>query len=34
MLVTIHMCGIKSSFQYAREECETKTVYVFYVSDV
>ena len=24
MLANFHMCGIKSSFQHAREECESK----------
>ena len=28
MLVNFHMCG-KSSFQQAREECESKRAYVF-----
>ena len=28
MLANIHMCGIKSSFQHAREECESKRAYV------
>ena len=33
MLANFHMCGImlvlKSSFKHAREECESKRVYVF-----
>ena len=33
MLANFHMCGImfgvKSSFQHAREECESKRAYVF-----
>ena len=28
ILVNFHMCGIKSSFQYALEECESKRAYV------
>ena len=28
MLVNFHMCGIKSRFQHAREECESKKAYV------
>ena len=28
MLVNFHMCGIKSSFQHAREECESQRAYV------
>ena len=34
MLTHIHMCGVKSSFPHAREECEPKRAYVFYVPDV
>ena len=29
MLANFHMCGIKSSFQHARGECEAKRAYVF-----
>ena len=29
MLANFHMCGIKSSFQHTREECESKRAYVF-----
>ena len=33
VLANVHMCGImvdvKSSFQHAREECESKRAYVF-----
>ena len=32
MLVNFHMCSfmlVKSSFQHAREECESKRAYVF-----
>ena len=29
MLANFHMCGIKSSFLHAREECEFKRAYVF-----
>ena len=29
MLANFPMCGIKSSFQHAREECESKRAYVF-----
>ena len=28
MLANFHMCGIKSRFQHAREECESKLAYV------
>ena len=34
MLTNFHMCGIKSSFQHTREECESKRAHVFYVPDV
>ena len=29
MLANFHMRGVKSSFQHAREECESKRAYVF-----
>ena len=29
MSANFHMCGIKSSFQHAHEECESKRAYVF-----
>ena len=29
MLANFHMLGVKSSFQHAREEYESKRVYVF-----
>ena len=29
MLANFHICGIKSSFQHALEECESKRAYVF-----
>ena len=29
MLAKFHMCGVKSSFQHAQEECEAKRAYVF-----
>ena len=38
MLANFHIIwytvGVKSSFQHALEECESKRVYVFYVPDV
>ena len=34
MLANFYMCGIKTSFQHACEECESKRAYVFYVPNV